>query len=291
MYVTSCNDFDHVKRKTMKKLFISSIITASLLTGCSSVYQSGQTPDDIYFSPGKEVGVVEVKRNNNDEDRYQEYTSTSDNRYLRMRVANRNRWSNIDDFSYWNDMRYNFSPLAFNTMNNFNNWGWGSHPWGMQLNPWNIGCNNGLGISAWSNWYGGGWGNGLGGSHLGWGSPIFNVITYANPKAIPATYTSGSNINAYRNRTYNNANIISGGKDSWYAPGNSASNNGLGNLVKRVFTQPNTSGNNNNSYDRPARTFGSSSGSNSAPSSNAGGSSGGFKSSGSSASTPRGRGN
>ncbi len=277
----------------MKKIFINSIITISLLTGCSSVYQSGQTPDDIYFSPGKEVGVAAVRRNNNNEDRYQEYTSTSDNQYLRMRVANRNRWSNIDDFSYWNDMRHNFSPFSFNTMNNFNNWGWGNNPWGMQMNPWNIGCNTGIGINAWNNWYGGGWGNGLGGGHLGWGNPIFNVITYANPKAIPSTFTAGSNINAYRNRTYNNNNNYSnGGKDSWYAPVNSGSNNnGLGNLVKRVFTQPNSGNNNGSSYDRPARTFGSSSNSYSSPSSNAGGSSGGFKSSGSSAGGSRGRGN
>lgn len=273
----------------MKKKIIYSIVLASLLASCSSVYQTGQTPDDIYFSPGKAAGVVALRQNNNPEERYQEYINTADNQYLRMRVSNRNRWSNIDDFSYWNDMRHDFSPFSFNTMNNFNNWGWGNHPLGMQLNPWNIGCNSGIGINAWNNWYGGGWGNNLGGGHLGWGNPIYNVITYVNPKIIPATSTAGSSINAYRNRVYNNSNIVNSGKTNWYTPGKSTDNTNLGNLVKRVFTQPSsTSGNGNSSYERPVRSFGNSSNNNNTPSNNAGGSSGGFKSTGSSSSSGRG---
>lgn len=268
----------------MKKLLFSSLIAGSLLTGCSAVYQSGQTPDDVYFSPGREA-AAEVRRNRDDEERYQEYVTTMDDRYLRMRVANRDRWNTIDNFNYWNDMRYDFSPNNYNTFNN----SFGRNTWGLQLNPWNIGWGNGYGLNAWNNWYGGigsGWNNGFG-NQLGWGCPIYSVITYANPKAIPATYTSGSNLNAFRNRTYNNSNFGGKGND-WYTPGNSGSNNNFGNLVKRVFSAPSSSNDKQgSSFDRPARTFSNSS-STPATSSSAGGSSGGVKSTGTSSSTGRG---
>jgi len=42
-----------------------------------------------------------------DTEEYQEYQDYQDDRYLRLKVANRNRWSVIDDWSYWNDPRFN----------------------------------------------------------------------------------------------------------------------------------------------------------------------------------------
>ena len=38
---------------------------------------------------------------------YQDYQNYQDDRYLRLKVANRNRWSTIDDWGYWNDPRFN----------------------------------------------------------------------------------------------------------------------------------------------------------------------------------------
>lgn len=274
----------------MKKILLSSFIAASLLTGCSAVYQSGQTPDDLYYATGKDNTKSEV-RNDRDEERYQEYVRTADDRYLRMKVSNRNQWSSIDNFSYWNDMRYSF-PSSYGTYSGYN-YGFNHPGFSVIGNPWNIGWSNswgiGNGMNAWNTW---GYGGGVYGNRLGWNNPCYTLIAYTAPKLIPATYTSGSNLGAYKNRTYNTIN--SNGNDKWGTPstsGTSGGNNNFGNLVRKVFSAPSSNGSSNGSYDRPARTFSNSS-NGSGTSSSAGGSSGGFKSTGSSASTGRGgRGN
>jgi len=263
----------------MKKILFGSILAVSLLTSCSSVYRSGQTPDDLYYSPGKESDDY-VSARNTDSREYQEYISTADDRYLRMKVANRNQWSSIDNYSYWNDMRYNFPAYSYNY--SFYNPYTMYSPWGLGYsNPWALG----LGFSSWNSW-------GVGsyyGSGLGWSHPLYTVISYANPKALTPTYSSGSNLSAYRNRSYNNYNSGNNKNGQWTTPGVAGSgNNSFGNLVRRVFSSPSTVGGSNNSYDRPARTFSSPISNSAGMSSSVGGNSGGFKSSGSSASSGRG---
>ena len=51
----------------------------------------------------------------NNRDRYQENITYQDDRFLRMKVQNRNQWQTIDDYSYWYDSRYDY-----NMYNNFN---------------------------------------------------------------------------------------------------------------------------------------------------------------------------
>ncbi len=270
----------------MQKVLFLSMIAASLLTGCSAVYQSGQTPDDLYFSPGKDLSSSEVRKQNNDEERYQQNVSTIDDRYLRMKVSNRNQWSNLDDFSYWNDMRYNFAPN--NSYNGFNNfYGSGLHsnfnsPWNI---GWNTGWNYGIGINPWNSFCG------MGGNQIGWTNPMFTLVSYSNPKAIAPTYTAGSNLAGYRNRSINNYN--NGNKlNEWATPGNAGNGRSFGSLVRSVISTPNNGNGASSSFDRPARSFQSNGNSAPSTSSSAGGSSGGFSSTGSSASSGRaGRGN
>ena len=271
----------------MKKLLLSAFVAATILGGCSTAYQMGQTPDDVYFSPGQERETYVRSDDKNNEERYQEYVSTMDDRYLRMRVANRDRWSTIDNFSYWNDMRYDFSPYSFNHFNTFNPWI--LDPFQFNNNPWSIGLGFRPGMYAWNNFfgggfYGGGFNGGIFGNPLGWGNPMFSVINYANPKASLPSYNSGANLSAIRNRIFNNSN-----DPKWYAPGTNGGSNNFSNLVKRVFSSPTSAGGTGSSYDRSIRTFGNSS-SSSIPttSSSAGGASGGFKSTGTSTSTGRG---
>ena len=269
----------------MKKILLSSFIAASLLTGCSAVYQSGQTPDDLYYANGKAVAKSEVKKE--DEERYEEYVKTADDRYLRMKVNNRTQWGRIDNFSYWNDMRYNF-PSSYGTYSGYD-YGFNHPGFSVVGNPWNAGWNNswgfGTGFNTWNTW---GYGNGIFGNRLGWNNPCYTLIAYTAPKLIPNTCTSGSNLGAYKNRTYNTINNNSNSK--WGTPSTSGGNNNFGSLVRKVLA-PSSNGS-NGSYDRPARTFSSSSNGSTGTSSSAGGSSGGFKSTGSSANTGRGgRGN
>ena len=275
----------------MKKMLLILSVASTSFVGCNSIYKSQQTPDDLYYSPGQEITASGQRKYDRDAEEYQQYVSTMDDNYLRMRVSNYNRWSSLDNFSYWNDMRYGFSPIGVNTLTH--GWGW-NDPWAVGYNPWNIGWNPGwnlgFGINAWNTWCPNPYGPGIWGSPV-YNSPFYSVIGYVNPKLITPGVNAGANLTAYRNRTYNNGNNYSGGKDSWYAPGTQGgNNNNFGNLVRRVFSNgnSNTNGSYPSSYDRGARTFSSSSSSNSGMSSSAGGSSGGYHSSGSSASSGRG---
>jgi hypothetical protein len=200
-----------------------------------------------------------------------------DDRYLRMKIANRYRWGSLDNFDYWYDSRYDFGAYNYGGYNS------GSYYYN-QLNPyayWNPGYNLGIGYGTRYPGFG------------GWSSPVYTVVHYyANPKSGGGS-TSTSNITAFRNKGYNNGNTnYTNPKAPGYTPPNTTS---FGNLLKRVFT----GGNDNSSassFDRAVRTFSTPSSStpstsNPAPpptSSSAGGNSGGFPSTGSSSSTGRG---
>lgn len=254
-------------------MLLSSLLTIGLLSGCSTAYQSGQTPDDVYYSPANETASKkEEEKAKQEQERYEEYISSQDDRYLRMKVANRNRWSGIDDFDYWYDCRYDFA--------NYNNYsGWNNYY------SWNNRWNLGIGYGGWRPQFGVGYG-------WGWNNPLYTVIVYASPKFYSGR-TSGSNLSAYRNTkgfSNNNQGYYNPKTGSFVNTG-SSSNNGFGNLLKRVFTSGSNSSSSSSSFDRPVRSFtNSNSGSTATPSSSAGGNSGGVKSTGSSSSSGRGRG-
>ena len=258
----------------MKKFILSSLIAVNLLTGCSSVYQTGQTPDDLYYAAGA-TPSENFTRNREQPDEYQEYISTQDDNYLRMKVANRNRWGAIDNFSYWNDMRYDYgfnsfySPYAYNYNPFMNSYGmglYGSYYTG--LGNYYLGMGNFYPAYGYGGYYSG-YGNYYG-NIMGWHNPIYTVINYGKPRIFNRTYTSGSNLSSYRNSSYNNSNNTTGEPNRY------------SNISRRITPSP-SSGGNNSSYDRPVRTFSSS-----GTSSSAGGASGGFKSTGSSAQSGRG---
>lgn len=250
----------------MKQTLLLSFLSMGLLTACSTAFQAGQTPDDVYYSPGREV--VEVQDNETDrqkQEAYREYVSNQDDQYLRMKISNRYRWGALDNFDYWYDSRYDF----------------GNYYSYSKINPyasWNPGWNQGFGYNRWRPGSGG-W---------GWSSPVYTVIHYSIPKYSPGGSTSGSILSAYRNKNFNNNNYgYKDLKNGGFVPANG--NSSFGNLLKRVFTG---TADNGSSYDRPARTFNNNyTTPNSTPSpasSNAGGNSGGFKSAGSSTGTGRG---
>ena len=82
---------------------------ASLLMGCSVAYKSGQTPDDVYFSPARNNSSYVVT---DDEDgyggRYNAASVPMEDRYLRMKTFGRSRWGMFDeDYAYWNNPYWN----------------------------------------------------------------------------------------------------------------------------------------------------------------------------------------
>ena len=88
-----------------KLLLISfSIIT---LASCSTAYKTGQTPDDVYFSPVRSYG--EEKREDKQEERDEARNKTSwEDRQIRMGTYDR-RWRDFDNDISYNPYQYGYN--------------------------------------------------------------------------------------------------------------------------------------------------------------------------------------
>ncbi len=78
-------------------------ISVAAFSSCSTMYKSGQTPDDVYFSPARPYG-----EDNKEEKRAEVKTYSSEERYIRLGVNDR-RYRDFDnDYSY-NPYKYGFN--------------------------------------------------------------------------------------------------------------------------------------------------------------------------------------
>jgi len=253
----------------MKSRFLLLILVAAVISSCSTSYKSGQTPDDVYYSPEREgAAYVETKPSNN---RYQSYEyDNADDRWLRMRVRNPYRWNAFDDYDWnayssWSNNIY--SPYSYS--NNWNSYWNGYYSWNSGYNPY---CRN---------------------------------VVVVNPKSNPAAYNKVRNfsLNSYTNTNYNTGNAAVRTKGSMRLPNsgggsyNNSNSNTLGSSLRKVFsgTNSNSFGNTNgssssSSSDRSSRSYtpSSSSSNSSSGSSSSGSSSSGSSSSGGSSSGRRG---
>lgn len=270
----------------MKSRFILlTMLAATAFTSCS-VYRSGQTPDDVYYSPGREGAEYVQVDQQRDGQRYDSRYNDNDyydERWLRMRVRNPNRWNTFDDYSGYNNW---YSPYgSMGSWNSWNNWGLGI---GVGYSPFYYG-------NYWNNYYN--WNS--------WYNPYCYKTIVVNPKGSPASYTRvrDFSLGSYTNNSYNKsnaafpANRYSGARyynTSGSRYNNSNSRGGLGNSLRKVFSG-NNSGRDSyyspNSGDRPNRTYTPSNNStyrssSSTPSSSGGSSSGGRSSGGGGVSRP-----
>ncbi len=123
------------------KSFLPLLSFTIIITSCSTAYKSGQTPDDVYFSPQRPQ--EEYVRTEKDDDRYYQEEERNDvdrnrndyysydDRYLRMKVRNRQRWNNMD-----NDF-YSYNPYIYRNYNNYYNNPWNSFSyWDYYYNPY-----------------------------------------------------------------------------------------------------------------------------------------------------------
>lgn len=192
----------------MKNFLLVGLTGALLLSGCSA-YKASRTPDDVYYSPAKPA--VEYA----EADRYEDYSNSDDN-YLRMKVRNRYQWNGIDDYSYWNDSRYDFGYSCFPSRE-------------VMMRPY-------YGIGVWNPYYSRPWGM--------WYNPMYTIVYYKTPKAYYGN-TSKSNLTAYRNGSYYNPNKQSFGSLLKSAFGNNnASNYNNGNNPSRSYSPGVTPSNN-----------------------------------------------
>ncbi len=100
-------------------------LSVAAFSSCSTAYKTGQTPDDVYFSP---VRVVEVKEKQND-DRDQVRTYHRGEDYEITMGIRDYRWRDFRD-----DYDYSYSPYNYATCNKYN-YGYYYNPY---YYPWAI---------------------------------------------------------------------------------------------------------------------------------------------------------
>jgi hypothetical protein len=255
----------------MKKYFLPIVMASLLLAGCSAAYKTGQTPDDVYYSTGRNVVTSETAKETprtnpqpTSDGAYKSYFQDEDDAYLRMKVRNGGKWSSIDDLDYWygynGGCQCNNSWGTYNTFNSFNRpFGFNTFAYTNYYNPWSV-----------NNWF-----------NSGYYYPV--IIVNKRP-----VYTNSSRpgLTGYTNKTYDRGLGNSRNSRNTRSYSNSQ--------FRTIFSGNSKSSNSNSSesYDRPTRTFTPSSNSNSSSGSSSGSSrsSSGSSSSSSSSSGRGGRG-
>lgn len=230
----------------MKGKILLFAFTAISAASCTTAYKTGQTPDEVYYSPARPQDEY-VQRQDREDDR--KFRSDEDvyldDRYLRMKVRNRDRWSDLDDPYFYNYYRYS----TFNC-NCFNNPWTPSVYWNSYFNPYYHGT---ILVNPGS---------------------IANTTKYSGPRTINLnTFNNTAITNGnYSNPKFNNGNGYPSTNypGTYSGPRNSSPtvSPNSGNFLRDLF------GGGNNSKSSSGSS-GSSSGSSSSSSSSSGSSSGG----------------
>jgi len=194
-------------------LLLAFTAAAASFTGCTSAYKTGQTPDDVYFSPATPENEY-VQQDNREDDRYTRRDDQYyEDRYLHMKIRDRYRWSELDDW-YYNDYRYRYNVY--------------------------VGCcfcqDSWSPYSAWNSYY----------------NPYYHNYIVVNPKT-SYTYTRPRtfNLNTYNNNSagtnrnfVNLKNTPSGSTSNSYnnePRGRSDKGTNTGNFLRNIFSGNNTS--------------------------------------------------
>jgi hypothetical protein len=241
------------------KSFLPLLSLTLVFASCSSAYKTGQTPDDVYYSPERPQEEY-VRVDKDDEDRYyggdqdrnsSDYYNYEEDRYLRMKVRNRSRWSYLD-----NDF-YSYNPYVYNNYSYYYN------------SPWNS-------YSYWDHCY----------------NPYSRQVIIYNPKTITTnrprtvnlrTFDNPQNTGSGNTKSYNSRTNTYNTNNSYSAP-----RRNVGNELRNIFNSGSSS---SSSY--PSSSGGSSSrtstNSSSSSSSSSGSSSSGGSDGGSRGNATRGR--
>src|SRR5687768_1197843 len=210
----------------MKLQILLLAVTAAALGSCTSAYKTGQTPDDVYYSPARPQD--EYVRVEKEEDRQYGYNDEYyDDRYLRMKVQNRNRWNELNDYYFYDRYSYSYNYYYGTYHNPYNSWHYYNNPY----------CHNNIVV-------------------VNPKAPI-SQTTYAKPRNF--------SLSGYTNNTYSNSNIITATNktprtgvsrpvfnNSNRTSTSGSKSNSLSNTVRQIFNTENNSSNNNTT---PSRTY------------------------------------
>ncbi|MFT3702410.1 MAG: hypothetical protein QM802_08575 [Agriterribacter sp.] len=283
----------------MKSRILLSAAVIIGLTSCSTMYRSGQTPDDVYYSPAPQYRSSQGDdyANNDNGGDGQEYVNVqtdqdrsaynSEDNYLRMKVQNRTMWSTLDDYSMY-DAMYSpyygsgfgmgyYSPYSLYSPYSYSGLGLGFGYGGFYggynsfYNPYSFYSP----YSFYNPYYGyGGYGSYYGGYYPSKGATTTRPAGSYGPRAY--------NLGTYGTRTTGSGTTANGGSapvrvfrsnnNTYVNPSNSGRSSGSNDSPRRSY--------NSGSDSRPSRTFDQPRSSSPSPSYTPSPSSGGSRSSG-----------
>ena len=226
----------------MKSKILLLSLTVALFTSCTTAYKTGQTPDDVYYSPTRPEDEEYVKNERKEDRNVRSYDEEYyEDQYLRMKIRDRYRWSELDD-PYYYSRRYNRSVYNCGCFNN----------------PWTP-------YTYWNNYY----------------NPYYQNYVIINPKT-STTYNAPRtfNLNTYNNNALTNSNYSnpkyngsssSNNNNTYNSPRNNTNtrrDDNSGSILRDIFRGSSNSGSTNSSSSGSSSS-GSSSSSSSSNSSSA----------------------
>ena len=210
-----------MKRKILPILFI-----AAFFTSCTTAYKTGQTPDDVYFSPARydydhDSSRVERRKDNTVyNDRYKTVNDTYEDREIRRRIYNR-RYGRYDDRYIYPYGYNNYSPVYGDNKS-------GNQPTSSQPRKTNLGV---------------------------YTNPSVNTSTTTNGKV--SVQNNGSGVGNFIRKVFsgsgNNSDSYNNSSNSNTYSNNPSSSNNNSNNSNNSNSSSNK--NNNNSSNVPVRKF------------------------------------
>lgn len=218
----------------MNAKFLLILLSAAGFFSCSTAYKSGQTPDDVYYSPAR---VIAQENRKEEQNNYTDNIGARQEREIRMGTRDR-RWRELDQD--YDDYNYNHHCNCY-----CNQYGYGyyNHPYYFYNS---------------NNYY----------------SIAYNKIPVnSTPRMVGlGSYNMINNGKVFNPKTNNGTNWV--GKGTQYNNGNNTSGgNGFGNFMRQIFKPSGSSSNNSSSGGNNNRTYTPTSGSsnNNSGSNNSGG--------------------
>lgn len=215
----------------MKTKLLLLVVSALAFGSCTTMYKTGQTPDDVYYSPARNIGAaVAEKRSEPAEDDGEYYVVNNNDRMIRMGI-NDYRWRYLNnDWAYSPYSYYNNYGSFYNNYGSYGGHGYYNDYYGSYYNPYYNGF-------SYNNYY-----------YNPYYSPYPVYITPSN--TIKTSTPRVTNLNGY-SHNYNNANtslMPSGNRPPVRSYNNSnGRTSAVGEVLNRVLAPSST--NNNNSYN------------------------------------------
>ena len=194
----------------MNTKFLLLVISVAAFSSCTTLYKSGQTPDDVYYSPARPSGGGNVEERS-EQQNYQANNYASDDRVIRLGI-NDARWRYLD-------YNYNYSNSLF--INDYS------------YNPYTYGFNYGYYYNPYF-----------------WPYPVYGYGSVFVKNSTPKITTPRmTNLGAY-NPAYNNSTQSYRTHGGTTRPtrtyNNSNRGSAVGNVMRQVFAPSNSNSNNSN---------------------------------------------